>query len=402
MIKKIDVTDLKPQMYIHDINCPWIDHPFLRNRFLLRSEEDIEKIAAYGIRQVYIDTEIGLDKSDLPCVDEEHRHMDHRIQALGQTLKREKPVLVSVEKERVYAKRICREASQIVHNVLHDSRMGKQVELEQVEPVVSRIADSIFRNPDAIVSLLRIKQVDNYTFQHSVAVGTLLISFCRSLDIDRSTIEQVGLGGLMHDIGKMQVPNHILNKPGKLDEAEFEIMKGHVRYGCLVLEKTPGISPITLNVAAEHHEWYDGSGYPRGLKGNEISLYGQMASVVDVYDALTSTRVYRVGIEPTEVLRKLLEWSDNHFNLNLVHHFIRSIGIYPVGTLVRLESGYLAVVIEQHHENLLHPKVRLVFNSHSRSYMPPRDFDLSKPGCHDRITSFEVPARWGIDPQRFV
>jgi hypothetical protein len=127
-----------------------------------------------------------------------------------------------------------------------------------------------------------------------------------------------------------------------------------------------------------------------------------MASVVDVYDALTSTRVYRVGIEPTEVLRKLLEWSDHHFNLNLVHHFIRSIGIYPVGTLVRLESGYLAVVIEQHHENLLHPKVRLVFNSHSRSYMPPRDFDLSKPGCHDRITSFEVPARWGIDPQRFV
>ena len=402
MIKKIDVIDLKPQMYIHDMNCPWIDHPFLRNRFLLDSEEDIEKIAAYGIRQVYIDTRLGLDKPDLPCIDEIHQQMDSRIQSLGQTLKREKPVLVSVENERAHAKRVCREASQIVQNVLLDSRMGKQVELEQVEPLVSRITDSIFRNPDAMVSLLRIKQVDNYTFQHSVAVGTLMISFCRSLDIDRDTIEQVGLGGLMHDIGKMQVPSHILNKPGKLDETEFEIMKSHVRKGCLLLEKTPGISSIAVNVAAEHHEWYDGSGYPEGLKGHEISLYGQMASVVDVYDALTSTRVYRVGMEPTEVLRKLLEWSDQHFNVNLVHHFIRSIGIYPVGTLVRLESGNLGVVVEQHHENLLHPKVRLVFKTQSRSYISPRDLDLSQPGCHDRIASYEVPVRWGIDPQRFV
>jgi len=401
MIKKIDVTDLKPNMFIHDINCPWIDHPFLRNSFLVQSDRDIEKIAAYGIRQVYIDTELGPDMPEAPSVEEVHRQLESRLQHLGQTLKRVPPP-VAIEQERVQAKHICREASRIVHNVLQDCRLGKQVELEQVEPVVSSIADSIFRNPDAIVSLLRIKQADKYTFQHSVAVGTLLISFCRALDIDRKTIELVGLGGLMHDIGKMQVPNTILNKPGKLSEAEFEIMKKHVRYGRLVLEKTPGISPIALSVAAEHHECYDGSGYPLGLKGDQISLYGQMASVVDVYDALTSTRVYHAGIEPTEVLRKLLEWSDHHFKLTLVHQFIRTIGIYPVGTLVRLDSGFLAVVVEQHHEDLLHPKVRVVYNSQSRVFMPPQDFDLSKPGCHDRIASFEIPSRWGIDPGRYI
>ncbi|MCQ8130634.1 HD-GYP domain-containing protein [Methylomonas rivi] len=401
MIKKIDVTDLKPKMFIHDINCPWLDHPFLRNRFLVESEIDIERIAEYGIRQVYIDTERGPDMPEAPSAEEVHRQLDNRMQRLGQNLRREPPP-VSVEQERVQARHLCREANRIVHNVLQDCRLGKQVELELVEPVVSGIADSIFRNPDAIVSLLRIKQADKYTFQHSVAVGTLLIGFCRALGIDRKTIELVGLGGLMHDIGKMQVPNAILNKPGKLTEAEFEIMKQHVRYGSLVLQKSPGISPIALSVAAEHHECYDGSGYPLGLKGDRISLYGQMASVVDVYDALTSTRIYHTGREPTEVLRKLLEWSGHHFNVTLVHQFIRCIGIYPVGTLVRLESGYLAVVVEQHHENLLHPKVRAVFNSQSRVFMPPRDFDLSKPGCHDRITSFEVPSRWGIDPGRYI
>ncbi|WP_026603230.1 HD-GYP domain-containing protein [Methylomonas sp. 11b] len=402
MIKKIDVADLKPKMFIHDINCPWINHPFLRNSFLIESAQDIEKIAAYGIRQVYIDTALGPDMPEAPTMHEVNRQLDEHMQHLGRTLKRVPPPLVSVEKERVKAKQVCREANRIVHNVLQDCRLGKQVQLEQVEPVVSGIIESIFRNPDAIVSLLRIKQADKYTFQHSVAVGTLLISFCRALDIDRKLIEQVGLGGLLHDIGKMQVPNNILNKPGKLTESEFEIMKKHVSYGCQVLEKTPGLSPITLSVAAEHHECFDGSGYPLGLKGDEISLYGQMASVVDVYDALTSTRIYHTGIEPTEVLRKLLEWSDHHFNLTLVHQFIRSIGIYPVGTLVRLESGYLAVVVEQHHENLLHPRVRVVFNARTRCYTPPADFDLSKPDCHDRITSFEVPAKCGVDPQRYL
>lgn len=401
MIKKIDVTDLKPKMFIHDINCPWLDHPFLRNRFLVESELDIERIAEYGIRQVYIDSERGPDMPEAPSAEEVRKQLDNRMQLLGQNLRRVPP-RVSLEQERVQARHLCREANRIVHNVLQDCRLGKQVELELVEPVVSGIADSIFRNPDAIVSLLRIKQADKYTFQHSVAVGTLLISFCRALDIDRKTIELVGLGGLMHDIGKMQMPNAILNKPGKLTEAEFEIMKQHVHCGRLVLQKTRGISPIALSVAAEHHECYDGSGYPLGLKGDRISLYGQMASVVDVYDALTSTRIYHTGREPTEVLRKLLEWSGHHFNVTLVHQFIRCIGIYPVGTLVRLESGYLAVVVEQHHEDLLHPKVRAVFNSQSRVFMPPHDFDLSKPGCQDRIASFEVPSRWGIDTGRYI
>ena len=389
-------------MYIHDLNCGWMEHNFLRNSFLVRSRYDIEEIIVAGIRHVYIDTSRGLDVQEAPSAEEVRQQLEKQMQRLGETLKRTAPKQVPIQEELIKARRIFSEASAIVNTVLLDCRMGKQVELERLEPIIASITGSIFRNPDAIISLLKIKQADKYTFQHSVAVSTLLISFCRAMEFDRQTIELVGIGGLLHDIGKMKVPDRILNKPGKLTEDEFELMKKHVSYGCLLLENTPNLSPVSISVAAEHHERYDGTGYPLALKGEAISLYGQMAAIVDVYDALTSNRVYHDGMEPTDVLKKILEWSEHHFNTTLVHHFIRTIGIYPVGTLVRLESGYLAVVTEQNHNDLLHPKVRLIFNANTRSYIRPRDVDLAKSAGGDGIVTFEVASRWRIDPSRHL
>ena len=388
-------------MFIHDLNCSWLEHPFLHNSFKLRSDRDIEKIKACGIRFIYIDTSQGPDVEDAPTVEDIHLALNERLQAIGSKLKRADTHLVPLEEEISQAKLVYREANTIVQSTLHDCRLGKQVELERLEPIVFAITESIFRNPDAIISMLRIKQADKYTFQHSVSVSALLISFGRALGLERSVIEQAGIGGLLHDIGKMNVPNHILNKPGKLNQHDFSIMKKHVEFGCNLMQNIKDVSPIASHIVAQHHERYDGTGYPAGLKGEEINYFGQMASIVDVYDALTSNRVYHKAIEPTQVLRKLLEWSDLQFNTQLVHHFIRTIGIYPVGTLVKLESGYLAVVVEQHHEDLLHPKVRAVFNSRTHSHIPPKDFDLSKPGG-DRIVSFEVPSRWHIDPSRHI
>lgn len=402
MIKKIDVSDLCPDMYIHDINCGWMEHTFLRNRFFVKNQSDINSIVSLGIRHVYIDTSRGLDVPEAPSAEKVHQQLEAEIQNLGKTLKRSVSKQASMHEEIVKARRIFTEACSIVGSVLHDCRLGRQVELEKLEPVITTITDSIFRNPDAIISLLKIKRADKYTFQHSVAVSTLLISFCRAMEIDRSDIELVGIGGLLHDIGKMKVPERILNKPGKLTESEFEVMKNHVNYGCALLETIPNLSPVSVSIVAEHHERHDGSGYPLKLKSDEISLYGQMAAIVDVYDALTSNRVYHNGNEPTEVLKKMLEWSEHHFSPSLVHHFIRTIGIYPVGTLVRLESGYLAVVIEQHHDDLLRPKVRLIFNSKTLSYIQPWDYDLSKPDGHDRISGFELPSRWRINPANYI
>ncbi|QPK62486.1 HD-GYP domain-containing protein [Methylomonas sp. LL1] len=401
MIKKVDVSDLRLGMYIHDLNRDWVEHPFLRNRFLVQSPRDLERVRELGARYVYIDTELGQDLPNPTPFRTVDRTLEDTLQDLGRTLKRTTP-LVSVQEEIRQAKHVVKEANIMVHDILQDCRLGKQVELEKTQPLVTSITESIFRNPDALVSLLRIKQADKYTYQHSVAVGTLLISFCRALDIGRTEIELAGIGGLLHDIGKMKIPRYILNKPGKLSEREFALMQQHVAEGRLVLENTPGISPISINIAAEHHEHYDGSGYPLGLKGDEISRFGQMAAIVDVYDALTSQRVYHAGAEPTAVLKQLLECCGQHFDMPLVHSFIRTVGIYPVGALVKLENDDLAVVVEQHHEDLLHPKVKAIFNSRLRSFIRPRDYDLSKPSCHQRIVCFEIPSRWRIEPYAYL
>jgi putative nucleotidyltransferase with HDIG domain len=183
------------------------------------------------------------------------------------------------------------EANRIVRNLIQDVRLGKQVELEQLDPVVENIITSVFRNQDALLPLLRLKDHDNYTFQHSVSVCALLVSFARGLKLERPIIKEIAIGGLLHDVGKAKVPDDILNKPAKLTEAEFAKMKSHVVQSILILQNTPGISQIALDVAGQHHERFDGTGYPNKLKGDEISLYGRMGAIVDVYDAITSDRV---------------------------------------------------------------------------------------------------------------
>jgi HD-GYP domain-containing protein (c-di-GMP phosphodiesterase class II) len=203
----------------------------------------------------------------------------------------------------------------------------------------------------------------------------------------------------------MRTPDAILNKPGKLTDEEFAIMRHHVVASREILEITPHISQTALHVAAQHHERHDGSGYPNRLKGEEIAPLGRMAAIVDVYDAITSDRVYHKGMPPTEALRKLLEWSRFHFDPELVHAFVRVVGIYPVGTLVRLESGRLAVVVEQRESNLLQPLVRVMFDAKRNHYLKPEDVDLSRPlgkGGADRILGHESPEKWQIDPMKFL
>ena len=350
-IKKIAAARLKPGMFIHDLNCGWMDHPFLSTRFRLDSDKDARKILEAGIREVYIDTGLGLDDSGAPTAAEVRSELDGEMQQIAEG-KAAAP-RASTREELSRAHKIHSEANLIMRSIMHDVRLGKQVQVEQMEPMVEKMASSILRNSGALLSLTRIKNKDEYTFQHSVGVAALLIAFCRGLGLDEETLRQAGIGGMVHDVGKMQTPDSILNKPGKLTDDEFTVMRHHVVASREILEITPNISQTALHVAAQHHERFDGSGYPNRLKGEEISLIGQMAAIVDVYDAITSDRVYHKGMAPTEALRKLYEWSKFHFNPELVHAFVKVIGIYPVGTLVRMESGRLAVVVEHRKSNML-------------------------------------------------
>lgn len=403
MAKKITVDQLKPGMFISDLSADWMSHPFLRNQFAVKDEATIRKIAETGIREVYIDPTKGLDVADAPTEIEVRQEIEaEMLRVAAEPMEVRK---VTMREEMVKAQRVHGEANRIIHNVMNDVRLGKQVQVEAVEPVVEQMTESILRNAGALLSLCRVKNKDDYTFLHSVSVCALLVAFSRAVGEDAQTIHLAGVGGLLHDVGKVRIPDRILNKAGRFTDEEFLVMKNHVAESKKILDETPDISEISIQVAHEHHERYDGSGYVRGLKGESISKMGRMAAICDVYDAITSDRVYHKGMAPHEALSKIFEWSKHHFDPALVHKFMRAIGIYPVGTLVILESGRLGVVLEQAADNLLKPLVRVFYDSKRRQYITPADVDLAKPfggGGADKIVGHEVPEKWGIDLARFT
>lgn len=400
-IKLISVEQLRPGMFIHDINCSWMDHPFATNIFLVRDEERVRQVCSLGVHEVYIDVSKGLDVADAPTRTEVDQITQLGLAAIVQA-PHEEIHWVPLAEERERARKLHTEANQVVKGMLRDIRLGKQIEMERVEPLVEQMVDSIFRNQDALLPLGRLKDHDNYTFQHSVSVCTLLVAFARHMGMKRDLIKEVAIGGLLHDVGKAHVPDRILNKPAKLTEAEFVKMRSHVVQSIILLQHTPGISQIALDVAGQHHERYDGNGYPNRLTGGEISLYGRMGAIVDVYDALTSDRVYHKGMAPTAALGRLLEWSKFHFDPELVRTFIRSLGIYPTGSLVRLKSGRLGVVLEQHADRSMQPLVKVIFHALHQHDLPPEIIDLASPNCQDHIVSHEEYDVWGIDPKQWL
>lgn len=401
MIKKIDIAQLIPGMYIHDLNCSWMDHPFATNRFTVKDETVAQELRGIGVHELYIDTGKGLDIAEAKTQEEVSDEIHEQILHIAE----EQPApitAVSLAEEAHRAKKLHGEANRIVKGIISDIRLGRQIEMEKVEPLVENMVDSIFRHQDALIPLARLKTHDEYTFQHSVSVCALMVAFARGLKLSRDIIKEIAIGALLHDVGKAKVPDSILNKPAKLTDAEFAKMKSHVVQSIIILQNTPGISQIALDVAGQHHERFDGTGYPNKLKGDEISLYGQMGAIVDVYDAITSERVYHKGMPPTEALKKLLEWSKFHFSPEMVQTFIRTLGIYPSGSLVRLGNNRLGVVLEQNTEKMLQPRVKVFYHAEKRHYLPPEEIDLARPGCQDKIISHESFEKWGIDPAKWL
>lgn len=403
MIKHVHVSQLKVGMYVHHLNCQWLDHPLERSHFLIKSEEEIGRIADAGIYEVYINTKKGLDVADAPTLQETVAALEAEMttMAAGQCML---PVRASLAEELERAKAIKDQAEQWVRDMMHDARLGNMIRLGDIEQVVEGIADSILRNPSALTGLSQIKNKDDYTFMHSVSVGAILAAFCVSVKMDEATIQQACIGGLLHDAGKACVPEEVLNKPGKLTREEYMVMQKHPADGYELLSAIPGIGPIPLDIVRHHHERFNGAGYPDQLGGSNIARLAQMAAIADVYDSLTSSRSYHAGRCPAVALRMMLQWSKSHFDMQLVQDFMRCVGFYPVGTLVLLESGRLGVVAEQHECSLLTPKVNVFYDTRQNAALPARLVDLSKPlgaGGGDRIVSHESPERWKVETAQF-
>ncbi|MDD3327670.1 MAG: HD-GYP domain-containing protein [Zoogloea sp.] len=404
MLKKIPVSRLRPGMFIQELCGDWMSHPFWRAQFKLSGGADLRRIVESGIQHVYIDTDRGLDDVEAVAADEVKASVEEEIVA-ALSAPADTVLRVSVREEMARARKVHEQAHQVVRSMMGDVRLGKAVSLEDAEPVVEAITGSVLRNSGALLGLIGIKSKDDYTFLHSVSVCTLMIAFGRSLGLAGDDLRQGGIGGLLHDIGKMKVPDAVLNKPGRLTDAEFELIKRHPGDGHAVLLETQGIGAVPLDITRHHHERLDGSGYPDRLAADAISTMARMAAIVDVYDAITADRCYHKGMPAAEALRKMWEWSSAHFDQKLLQAFMRCVGIYPVGSLVRLESGRLGVVTEQNEGSLLTPRLRVFFSTKSNGYIKPELVDLGRKlgnGGGDRIVSAEVPEKWGVDPQRFL
>lgn len=395
MLKKIPVEQLTLGMHLQAFCGAWLDHPFWRTQFVLTDPNDLTLIAESPIKEVWIDISKG---SDISTPGEQ---ASAEI-ITAEEVPPEKPVVqekASFNEEFKRASRIVSKGKEAVVSMFQEARMGKAIEAEAAAPLVEEISNSVMRNPGALISLARLKTADDYTFMHSVAVCALMIALARQLGLEEAQVRDAGMAGLLHDLGKAMIPLEILNKPGKLTDEEFDLVKTHPEEGYKLLLEGRGVSEVTKDVCLHHHEKIDGSGYPKKLNGDTMSIFAKMGAVCDVYDAVTSNRPYKAGWDPAESIKRMAEWK-GHFDPAVFQAFVKSLGIYPIGSLVRLASGKLGVVIEQGEQSLLKPKVKVFFSTKAQAYIKPEVIDLARSA--EKIAGREDAEKWGIkDTNRY-
>jgi HD-GYP domain-containing protein (c-di-GMP phosphodiesterase class II) len=397
MLKKITVSQMRLGMHLHALDGAWLDHPFWKTKFVLSDPGDLERLRASGVTECWIDTAKGLDVG--AAIDTTEATAAPPAPATAAPTATPKPSegpnqpTRTLQDELMQAAQVCQKARGAVLTMFNEARLGKALDAEHCMPLVDDIARSVYRNPGALVSLARLKTADDYTYMHSVAVCALMVALGRQLGHDEAFCREAGLAGLLHDMGKAAMPLAILNKPGKLTDDEYAVMKTHPERGHEMLVEGRGAPPAALEVCLHHHERIDGTGYPHGLSGDAFSELARMGAVCDVYDAITSNRPYKAGWDPAISVSRMASWR-GHFDETVFAAFVKSLGIYPTGSLVRLQSQRLAVVVEQNPQALVSPTVKAFFSLRTQMPIPPLLIELAAAGSNDRIVDREDPQRW--------
>lgn len=364
---QIDVNQLKLGMFVVELDRPWLGTPFLFQGFRIRSVEEIEKLKSL-CDSVVIDIEKSAKEGGYrPDHPGREQRKSQRLYAMS----------ASFEQEIISANEIRAETESCIDQVFDDVANDRMIDLISVKKIINHTVDGILRNPDAHVSLTQLKNWDSYTAQHSMNVCILALTMGRHIGLPRNELEMLGTGALLHDVGKLMTPLEVLNKPGKLTEEEFKLMKAHPVHGRELLEHRYGLPHLVADMAYSHHERAAGGGYPRGLSGNQLTVWSKIVAIVDVYDAITSDRCYHKGMSPTEALTKMYGWRLTDFDPELLEQFIQCLGIYPVGTLVELTSGEVGIVISVNTTLRLRPQVSLILDGQKRPYYPARTVNLA-------------------------
>ncbi len=392
MIKKISSGDLKVGMFVSDINTPWQYHPFIRNSKLIKSDRDIEKFLKFNIGEVYIDTNRGKDSRYSQSAKEESRKFRKEIHRnLSNNPAYESDSDGNGRKEIPFeeAENSFNESLKNLTESFQNINSEGLVNIEKITETASSLVNLVSEDLNSAFIMTKIKTTDEYTFRHSLNVALLSVALGKKLGFSKSELKVLGTGALLHDCGVLMIPPKILNKPKKLTEEEFNNIKKHPLYGFEMLEKIEGIPRKSILIALQHHEKYSGIGYPDGLPGYRISSYAMMVSIADIYDALCTDKPYRKSLPPYIALQKIYGWKGTQLNPKLVDYFIKTVGIYPVGSVLKFKNGFTGIVKRVKKENLLSPETIVVLDCNGQLLQKPFFVNVEK-GIEDKLESWEV------------
>ena len=406
MDRKVNVAYLKTGMYVSNLDRPWIDTPFLLEGFMIKTEEDLSALSKY-CTYVYIDTDRGIGASEY--IEEAPRlktnlYLERFLQDNKKKVNYENTK--SAKEELPSAQTALEDASNQVAHIMEDVKEGKNLNIQAVRGVVEPILDSIIRNSEAYMWLSMMQKKNSYTYSHSVDNCALAVAFGRFMGLPKKDLRTLAIGLLMMDMGNVRVPEAILNKKGRLTEAEYRIVKKHVGHSVEILKNTQGMTEDIINIALTHHERFDGSGYPGALQGTQIPVYGRMAAIIDCYDAMTSNRPFSAAKSPYSALQNIYNWRGSAFQPELVEQFLQCMGVYPTGSLVEMSNGEVAVVLEQNLTQRMRPKIMLILNEDKEHMNEYKTIDLAKQfedASHLPLNIYRGldPGSYNIDPTEY-
>lgn len=377
---------------------PWWKHPFWRKNFILDDAELLNRLQASALEGIIVD-DAGLapKQSTATPPPPPKRKPDPQAEPLRQPSRA--PLVTEharsmAEIER--AKTVIKRSKAVIFRTFEQARLGRAVQVQDVIDVVDDIVESVERHPTAMLTVARLKDKNEYTYMHSVAVCTLMVNLARTLNIPEREHRTIGLAGLLHDVGKAAVPIDILEHPGRLTDEQFAEIKSHPERGRDLISGDTDVPPEAIDVCLHHHERMDGRGYPFGLSADQLSREARMGAICDVYDALTSDRVYKASWEPIETLSRMLEW-EGHFDRPLLFQFMRSVGVFPPGLLVELRSRRLAVTLPNRQRNS-RPRVRAFFDLVRGELIDPVDIVLSDSLRDDQVMGEGDEAALSLGP----
>ncbi len=419
--KRVLTSELSLGMYVSKLDRPWLETPFLFQGFPITTSDDIEKLREY-CKYVYVDTTLSetnpnLRQQNIRALNGERPRsgiLSRLVNAVGRiagmsSLAEQDDEYeagmpgsfykdqVSLVKELGTAKDTHSRAQTVIREMMTGIRTGGRLELEIVKTCVEPMVDSVLRNNDALAWLARLRTKDDYAYSHSIATSVYTIVLGRHIGYSRKELHQLGLGGLLLDVGKARLPEDLLTKADPLTPEEFAEVRRHVDYSVEILEETPGMDKAVIEMVRSHHERRNGSGYPQNLEGDEIPMYAQIGGLCDSFDAMTTSRPYADTLSAYEAMRKLLAVAGAEFKSELVEQFIQCIGMFPTGSLVELSTGEVGVVISQNKLRRLRPIVMVVLDAKKKPLQKFKRVNLRKE-TEDEDKEAAIWIRWGLEP----